>query len=126
MLFGLRVLRIEQARAARLKIPIMQLFAYPDVLRLKIPFDVSVQGWSVNTFGNVDALCQLTDVFQGSLDTCKEDKILNTFLLIHRWENLYVQMKIRSRLSQRFLDSLRNQGVLTIEYGTHNTRPELY
>ena len=43
--------------------------SYLDVLGFKLPLEVAVEGGRVDAAGDVDALCQLVDVLQGSLDT---------------------------------------------------------
>ena len=47
---------------------------YPHVKRLKVPLDVLVERGRVDAFGDVDAVCQVTDVLQGPLDACRHSR----------------------------------------------------
>lgn len=46
---------------------------YPQALdRIELPLEVSVEGSNVDASGDVDALCEVVDVLQWSLDTVKD------------------------------------------------------
>ena len=46
--------------------------SYLDILGFKLPLEVAVEGGCVDAAWDVDALCQLIDVFQWTLDTCSD------------------------------------------------------
>ncbi len=51
----------------------MRSDAYPQALAgRKLPLEVSVEGSDVHASGDVDALCEVIDVLQWSLDTVKD------------------------------------------------------
>lgn len=51
----------------------MESRIYPQALAgIKLPLEVSVEGANIYTSGDVDALCEVVDVFQWSLDTIKD------------------------------------------------------
>lgn len=55
------------------KVNPLGLDSYPQALDgRKLPLQVSVQGSDVDSSGDVDALCEVVDVLQGSLDTVKD------------------------------------------------------